>query len=187
MTLMDDPPPSAAHVIAALRARAAPRGRVLSRDLSGRRARRGGARTAGVRHVDRVSAHGRRSEPVPSTAVGRALGAPGGGAAGTVGARVRRRRVQRAARALGRGPAPRDAPAGARAGARLAGGSGRSGGRCAAVAAPACAAAAPVARDWSLVTCVVTPGFEYTDFELGRADVLLAGWPQAGALIAALT
>ena len=45
---------------------------------------RDGARTAGVRHVDRVSAHGRRSESVPSTAVGRALGAPGGGAAGTV-------------------------------------------------------------------------------------------------------
>jgi predicted cupin superfamily sugar epimerase len=40
---------------------------------------------------------------------------------------------------------------------------------------------------WSLVTCVVAPGFEYSDFELGRSDVLLAGWPRADALIAELT
>ena len=41
--------------------------------------------------------------------------------------------------------------------------------------------------DWSLVTCVVTPGFEYSDFELGRRDVLAAGWPQAAGVIGELT
>ncbi len=41
--------------------------------------------------------------------------------------------------------------------------------------------------DWSLVTCVVTPGFEYSDFELGRRDVLSAGWPQAAGVIGELT
>ena len=41
--------------------------------------------------------------------------------------------------------------------------------------------------DWSLVSCVVTPGFEYADFELGRTAVLRAGWPSAAAVIAALT
>ena len=48
----------------------------------------------------------------------------------------------------------------------------------------------PVGRsgpDWSLVSCVVTPGFEYADFELGRRDVLNAGWPQAAAVIAELS
>ncbi len=40
---------------------------------------------------------------------------------------------------------------------------------------------------WSLATCVVTPGFEYTDFELGRPEVLRAGWPGAAAVIAELT
>jgi predicted cupin superfamily sugar epimerase len=33
----------------------------------------------------------------------------------------------------------------------------------------------------------VTPGFEYADFEIGRSDVLLAGWPQAAAVIGELT
>ena len=43
------------------------------------------------------------------------------------------------------------------------------------------------ALDWSLVTCVVTPGFEYADFELGRRDVLLAGWPEVAGIVAELT
>ena len=46
--------------------------------------------------------------------------------------------------------------------------------------------ASVVPGDWSLVSCIVTPGFEYADFELGRRDVLLAGWPQATAAIEAL-
>ena len=56
----------------------------------------------------------------------------------------------------------------------------------AAAASPAVAAAGGAPRDWSLVSCIVTPGFEYADFELGRRDVLQAGWPQAGAAIDAL-
>ena len=43
------------------------------------------------------------------------------------------------------------------------------------------------ALDWSLVTCVVAPGFEYADFELGRRDVLLAGWPEMAGIVAELT
>ena len=37
--------------------------------------------------------------------------------------------------------------------------------------------------DWSLVSCIVTPGFEYSDFELGRRDLLRVGWPEASAAI----
>jgi hypothetical protein len=33
----------------------------------------------------------------------------------------------------------------------------------------------------------VTPGFEYVDFELGRRDVLSAGWPEMAAIVAELT
>jgi predicted cupin superfamily sugar epimerase len=50
--------------------------------------------------------------------------------------------------------------------------------------------ARPTARPdagWSLVTCVVTPGFDYADFELGHSDVLLAGWPCAAVVIGELT
>ena len=42
------------------------------------------------------------------------------------------------------------------------------------------------ACDWSLVSCIVTPGFEYADFELGHRGVLLAGWPQAAGAVEAL-
>jgi hypothetical protein len=35
----------------------------------------------------------------------------------------------------------------------------------------------PTALDWALVSCVVTPGFDYADFELGRRAVLAAGAP----------
>ena len=52
------------------------------------------------------------------------------------------------------------------------------------------AVTAPVAADapcdWSLVSCIVTPGFEYADFELGHRGVLLAGWPQAAGAVQAL-
>ena len=51
----------------------------------------------------------------------------------------------------------------------------------------AAAPTAPPGLEWSLVTCVVTPGFEYTDFELGRRDVLSAGWPEVAAIVGELT
>lgn len=40
---------------------------------------------------------------------------------------------------------------------------------------------------WSLVTCVVTPGFDFADFELGRRDELTRLSPGHADLIAALT
>ena len=43
------------------------------------------------------------------------------------------------------------------------------------------------AEEWSLVSCVVTPGFDYEDFEPGRREDLLGGWPDARDLILALT
>ena len=43
------------------------------------------------------------------------------------------------------------------------------------------------AEDWSLVSCVVAPGFDYEDFELAGRDELLSGWPAARELIVALT
>jgi predicted cupin superfamily sugar epimerase len=44
----------------------------------------------------------------------------------------------------------------------------------------------PEAR-WTLVSCIVTPGFEYGDFELADRDALLAAFPQARRVIQALT
>ncbi len=44
----------------------------------------------------------------------------------------------------------------------------------------------PEAR-WTLVSCIVTPGFEYGDFELADRDNLLAQFPQARRVIQALT
>jgi len=46
-------------------------------------------------------------------------------------------------------------------------------------------AAPPVG--WSLVACVVSPGFDYADFELGERAVLLAARPAARDVILALT
>jgi predicted cupin superfamily sugar epimerase len=40
---------------------------------------------------------------------------------------------------------------------------------------------------WTLVSCVVTPGFEYADFELADRDALLQDYPLAKELILALT
>lgn len=41
--------------------------------------------------------------------------------------------------------------------------------------------------DWSLVSCVVTPGFVYADFELADRDSLLATYPAAASDILELT
>jgi hypothetical protein len=40
---------------------------------------------------------------------------------------------------------------------------------------------------WTLVGCVVTPGFEYDDFELGDQEALLREFPRAHREILALT
>lgn len=40
---------------------------------------------------------------------------------------------------------------------------------------------------WSLVGCTVAPGFEFTDFEIGRRSELLARFPEQGAIITELT
>lgn len=40
---------------------------------------------------------------------------------------------------------------------------------------------------WTLVSCVVTPGFEYEDFELAERDELLRAYPLAKELILAFT
>jgi predicted cupin superfamily sugar epimerase len=43
------------------------------------------------------------------------------------------------------------------------------------------------AARWTLVACVVTPGFDYEDFELANRDELLAAWPERRELILQLT
>ena len=40
---------------------------------------------------------------------------------------------------------------------------------------------------WTLVSCVVTPGFEYDDFEMGEREALLREFPRAKNAILALT
>jgi hypothetical protein len=45
----------------------------------------------------------------------------------------------------------------------------------------------PAAADWALASCIVTPGFDYADFALGRREVLAAGWPKVAALVEELT
>jgi uncharacterized protein len=45
----------------------------------------------------------------------------------------------------------------------------------------------PAERAWALVSCVVTPGFDYSDFELGEREALLAAYPHHRALIEQLT
>jgi len=62
------------------------------------------------------------------------------------------------------------APAGSWQGARLAGGP-----------------HLPADRAWALVSCVVAPGFDFADFELGERDALLAAYPQHADLIRDLT
>ncbi|NLE21744.1 MAG: cupin domain-containing protein [Actinobacteria bacterium] len=45
----------------------------------------------------------------------------------------------------------------------------------------------PAARAWALVSCVVTPGFAFEDFEMGERDALLAAYPAHAELIRELT
>ena len=45
----------------------------------------------------------------------------------------------------------------------------------------------PADRAWALVSCVVTPGFDFGDFELGDREALLASFPQHGGLVCELT
>jgi predicted cupin superfamily sugar epimerase len=40
---------------------------------------------------------------------------------------------------------------------------------------------------WTLVSCVVTPGFDYADFELGDREELLAAYPADAELVRELT
>jgi len=41
--------------------------------------------------------------------------------------------------------------------------------------------------DWTLVSCVVTPGFEFEDFEMGKRETLLQEYPLAQESIKSLT
>ena len=45
----------------------------------------------------------------------------------------------------------------------------------------------PAEHAWALVSCVVTPGFDFADFELADRDVLLAAHPEQADLIRELT
>ena len=45
----------------------------------------------------------------------------------------------------------------------------------------------PDRRAWALVSCVVTPGFDFADFEVGERAALFAEYPQHGEIIAQLT
>jgi hypothetical protein len=45
----------------------------------------------------------------------------------------------------------------------------------------------PAQHAWALVSCVVTPGFDFADFELGERDALLAEFPQHAELIRSLS
>ena len=45
----------------------------------------------------------------------------------------------------------------------------------------------PASRAWALVSCIVSPGFEYEDFELGERDALLAAYPEHAEIVTAFT
>ena len=45
----------------------------------------------------------------------------------------------------------------------------------------------PAEHAWALVSCVVTPGFDFADFEMGERDELLAAHPEHAGLIRELT
>lgn len=47
----------------------------------------------------------------------------------------------------------------------------------------ACGPHLPADDAWALVSCIVTPGFSYEDFELGERETLLAAHPQHAELI----
>jgi len=68
-------------------------------------------------------------------------------------------------------PAPQAlVPAGSWQGARLAGGP-----------------HLPASCAWALVSCIVSPGFEYEDFELGERDALLEAYPEHAKIVTAFT
>jgi uncharacterized protein len=45
----------------------------------------------------------------------------------------------------------------------------------------------PAQYAWALVSCIVTPGFDFADFEIGDRDALLAAYPQHEGPIGELT
>lgn len=45
----------------------------------------------------------------------------------------------------------------------------------------------PAEDAWALVSCVVSPGFDFADFEMGERDALLAAFPEQRDLILAFT
>ena len=45
----------------------------------------------------------------------------------------------------------------------------------------------PAEYAWALVSCIVTPGFDYADFEMGEREALLAAYPQQAEVIEALS
>ncbi len=45
----------------------------------------------------------------------------------------------------------------------------------------------PADYAWALVSCVVTPGFDFADFEIGEREALLAAYPQHAEVIGALS
>jgi len=45
----------------------------------------------------------------------------------------------------------------------------------------------PASRAWALVTCIVSPGFEYEDFELGERRALLEAFPEHAETVTAFT
>ncbi len=53
--------------------------------------------------------------------------------------------------------------------------------------APGAAMALAPGPGWALIGCVVSPGFEYDDFEAGNPDTLLPAYPEAADYIRALS
>ena len=45
----------------------------------------------------------------------------------------------------------------------------------------------PAAYAWALVSCIVTPGFDFADFEMGGREALLAAYPQHAEVVVELT
>ena len=45
----------------------------------------------------------------------------------------------------------------------------------------------PASGAWALVSCIVSPGFEYADFELGERAALLAAYPEHAEIVSAFT
>lgn len=45
----------------------------------------------------------------------------------------------------------------------------------------------PADYAWALVSCIVTPGFDFADFEMGEREALLAAYPQHAEVIGALS